>query len=59
MSAATENLLSQIEMTELMIQEKKRQGQEVSQLEEQLVALKEQLHSLNENLGAGAKILRG
>lgn len=59
MSAATENLLSQIEMTELTIQQKKQQGHDVAQLEEQLIALREQLRFLNENLGAGEKILKG
>jgi len=59
MSAATEDLLSQIISIESLIKEKSQQGQDVSQLKEQLIVLREQFNLLSENLGGNQKVLKG
>lgn len=59
MSAATEELLQQIFITEKLIQEKSAMGQDTTQLQEQLDLLREKFNTLNEDLGKNASLLKG
>jgi len=59
MSAATEEILLQINDLELQIQLESSRGRDVRSLMQQLENLKEQLQLMNETLKKSDKILKG